>query len=361
MVNASLNWASIVGIVLAVGGALLYFMRSFKPALARDYDVFFAAVGLLCGGILFFQGWRLDPILQFGQFLLAGTTVFFAYESVRLRGVTTEQAKRSSYFDDEEPGPEPVRPRVGGGGWADDRDRFDEPQPLRRRIRSRAEDQEPDDFYRPSRPPSRAAIPERAASRRDPQDLDRGLDRGGWRDTAAVEDQQVDGPDRAMAGRDTSARTYSAGANRNASADFGSRRREREATADSRRGSRASAAAEAMPRSSRRAAPTSAESSFAGAPRPAATTPARPGEPRNGEPRPSAPGVPLGTPISGSSRAASAPGAAAISDADFSPLATGSRPGAAVPGSAPAGRGGAAGLDRSGESRPRDNSSRFDD
>jgi len=356
MVNASLNWASIVGIVLAVGGALLYFMRSFKPALARDYDVFFAAVGLLCGGILFFQGWRLDPILQFGQFLLAGTTVFFAYESVRLRGVTTEQAKRSSYFDDEEPGPEPVRPRVGGGGWADDRDRFDEPQPLRRRIRSRAEDQEPDDFYRPSRPPSRAAIPERAASRRDPQDLDRGLDRGGWRDTAAVEDQQVDGPDRAMAGRDTSARTYSAGANRNASADFGSRRREREATADSRRGSRASAAAEAMPRSSRRAAPTSAESSFAGAPRPAATTPARPGEPR-----PSAPGVPLGTPISGSSRAASAPGAAAISDADFSPLATGSRPGAAVPGSAPAGRGGAAGLDRSSESRPRDNSSRFDD
>ena len=71
MVNASLNWASIVGIVLAVCGAGLYFLRSFKPALARDYDVFFAAIGLLCGGILFFQGWRLDPILQFGQFLLA--------------------------------------------------------------------------------------------------------------------------------------------------------------------------------------------------------------------------------------------------------------------------------------------------
>ena len=71
MVNASLNWASIVGIVLAVCGGGLYFLRSFKPALARDYDVFFAAIGLLCGGILFFQGWRLDPILQFGQFLLA--------------------------------------------------------------------------------------------------------------------------------------------------------------------------------------------------------------------------------------------------------------------------------------------------
>jgi hypothetical protein len=138
VVNASLNWASIVGIVLAVGGALLYFMRSFKPALARDYDVFFAAVGLLCGGILFFQGWRLDPILQFGQFLLASTTVFFAYESVRLRGVTTDQARRSSYFDEDEPVPSPAgpfRPRMAGRSWDEpEADRFDEPQPLRRRI-----------------------------------------------------------------------------------------------------------------------------------------------------------------------------------------------------------------------------------
>ena len=168
MVNASLNWASIVGIVLAVGGAFLYFMRSFKPALARDYDVFFAAIGLLCGGILFFQGWRLDPILQFGQFLLAGTTVFFAYESVRLRGVTTEQARRSSYFDDDEP--PPFRPRSGLGGapdWENDVDRFDEPPLPRRRIPVRDEPDE-EDFYRPRRP-SRVAIPERAVSRQAPR------------------------------------------------------------------------------------------------------------------------------------------------------------------------------------------------
>ena len=155
MVNASLNWASIVGIVLAVGGALLYFMRSFKPALARDYDVFFAAIGLLCGGILFFQGWRLDPILQFGQFLLAGTTVFFAYESVRLRGVATEQARRSAYFDDE---PAPARGGSPGGlrgGWDDGGyDRFDEPQPVRRRFSGRdddAEERPEEEFYRPRR------------------------------------------------------------------------------------------------------------------------------------------------------------------------------------------------------------------
>ena len=168
MVNASLNWASIVGIVLAVGGALLYFMRSFKPALARDYDVFFAAIGLLCGGILFFQGWRLDPILQFGQFLLAGTTVFFAYESVRLRGVATEQARRSAYFDDE-PAPNRDGPSPGmRGGWDEGYERFDEPQPLRRRFNGREdnfEDSPQEDLYRPRRT-SRAAIPEQAASRR---------------------------------------------------------------------------------------------------------------------------------------------------------------------------------------------------
>jgi hypothetical protein len=220
VVNASLNWASIVGIVLAVGGAFLYFMRSFKPALARDYDVFFAAVGLLCGGILFFQGWRLDPILQFGQFLLAGTTVFFAYESVRLRGVTTEQARRSSFFDDDEPQP---KPRMGGGSdWRDDVDRFDEPQPLRRRIRSREEaysERDEDDLYRPRRAPARAAIPERAASR------------DGWDNRGE--------------------RRYRAGGAPPESSprDFGARRQERD---EARRGTRPAATTEPMPRSSRR-------------------------------------------------------------------------------------------------------------
>ncbi len=167
MVNASLNWASIVGIVLAVCGAGLYFLRSFKPALARDYDVFFAAIGLLCGGILFFQGWRLDPILQFGQFLLAGTTVFFAYESVRLRGIATDQARRSSYFDDE-----PELPRSSRGGLSDadsygNYDRFEESQPINRRFSSRddyEEEYEDDENY--VRRQSRAAIPEQAVSRR---------------------------------------------------------------------------------------------------------------------------------------------------------------------------------------------------
>ncbi|MEO1003118.1 MAG: Ycf66 family protein [Cyanobacteria bacterium J06638_7] len=297
MVNASLNWASIVGIVLAVGGALLYFMRSFKPALARDYDVFFAAVGLLCGGILFFQGWRLDPILQFGQFLLAGTTVFFAYESVRLRGVTTEQARRSAYFDDDEPMPAepPYRPRVGGRSWDEDGpDRLDEPQALRRRIPARgAEEDQEDDFYRPRRP-SRAAIPERAASR------------------APV---------------DSSPRSYSAGRS-SGTPEFGARRRDRDSQSELRRGSRPVAASDSMPRSSRRGA----------------SAPGAAGESQSSSAPPSAtaasgrPGVPQGSPIR--SRGAAS---GAISDADYTPVARRSRP------EAPAGGSG------------RDNSSRFDD
>ena len=171
MVNASLNWASIVGIVLAVCGGGLYFLRSFKPALARDYDVFFAAIGLLCGGILFFQGWRLDPILQFGQFLLAGTTVFFAYESVRLRGIATDQARRSSYFEDESV---PNIPRDSSRNrWDEDYDRFDQPERLSRRFKSRDIEEDEDDFEDDlirSRRNSRA-IPESAVSRRRPSNL----------------------------------------------------------------------------------------------------------------------------------------------------------------------------------------------
>ena len=166
MVNASLNWASIVGIVLAVCGGGLYFLRSFKPALARDYDVFFAAIGLLCGGILFFQGWRLDPILQFGQFLLAGTTVFFAYESVRLRGVATDQARRSSYFDDD---PISDVPRNPQGRFDSEYDSFEETERSSRRFRPQDDDFEED--YMESRSRRRnvsRAIPATAVSRRRP-------------------------------------------------------------------------------------------------------------------------------------------------------------------------------------------------
>jgi len=103
IVNVGFGPAGILGIAVAVSGAALYVLRSVRPELARDHDIFFAAVGLLCGGILFFQGWRLDPILLFGQLLLTGSSIFFAVESIRLRQVATVQAKRNApIFEEEE-------------------------------------------------------------------------------------------------------------------------------------------------------------------------------------------------------------------------------------------------------------------
>ena len=102
MVNFGLNSASLLGIFLAVAGAGLYLLRSVRPELSRDHDIFFAAIGLLCGFILLFQGWRLDPILQFGQFLLTGSTIFFAVESIRMRGFATSQAKQRTPIVDRE-------------------------------------------------------------------------------------------------------------------------------------------------------------------------------------------------------------------------------------------------------------------
>ena len=57
MVNASLNWASIVGIVLAVCGGGLYFLRSFK---------------LPWRGIMMFSSQQLDFCVEEYYFFKAG-------------------------------------------------------------------------------------------------------------------------------------------------------------------------------------------------------------------------------------------------------------------------------------------------
>ncbi|MEH2391276.1 MAG: Ycf66 family protein [Nostoc sp.] len=161
-VNFGANSASILGIFLAVAGAALYFLRTVRPELSRDQDIFFAAVGLLCGFILVFQGWRLDPILQFGQLLLVGTTVFFAVESIRLRSIATQQAKRNTPIVDED---RPVSDRYS----YNDRRKYqaemdadldplpyeEEERPVRPRIRgSRDEISTRDDYYQ-EQPPRR--------------------------------------------------------------------------------------------------------------------------------------------------------------------------------------------------------------
>lgn len=104
MINFGSNPAFILGIALALCGVALYAMRSVRPELSRDHDIFFAAIALIAGLILMFQGWRLDPLLLLGQLSLAGSAVFFAVENIRLRKIATEQAKRNTpVVDDERP------------------------------------------------------------------------------------------------------------------------------------------------------------------------------------------------------------------------------------------------------------------
>ena len=101
MVNASLNWASICGLVLMAlwVPALVVSLRRFDLLMDRDQSraslqgfafVWFLitlagrCIALpLVGSILFFQGWRLDPILQFGLSLLVWGTIVESIPSIR--------------------------------------------------------------------------------------------------------------------------------------------------------------------------------------------------------------------------------------------------------------------------------------
>jgi len=94
MVNVPLNWASIQGILLFIwslpvaitGGFQVFFilnkradlstiiiLKSIYIILLIFYRILFYP---LIGGILFFQGWRLDPILQFGTLILISALIY---------------------------------------------------------------------------------------------------------------------------------------------------------------------------------------------------------------------------------------------------------------------------------------------
>ncbi|MBD3881091.1 Ycf66 family protein [Phormidium tenue FACHB-886] len=186
MVNVGFGWSSLVGIVLALSGVALYFLRTVRPNLARDYDIALAVVALVCGGILFFNGWRQDPILQFGQLMLTATTIWFAVEALRLRGIATEQAKRSTpIVDDDRPVSKVYRAELDDFAPIDSNR-----STVTRRIRG-SRDERPDDLDRYEegrrRPSSRSGgadlddRPRRSRSSR-PLPPERSENRSAWED-----------------------------------------------------------------------------------------------------------------------------------------------------------------------------------
>ncbi|MBW4571772.1 MAG: Ycf66 family protein [Tolypothrix carrinoi HA7290-LM1] len=49
--------------------------------------IFIPVLMLLCGLILIFQGWRLDPVLQFGQFLSFLIIIYFSIKDIVINAV----------------------------------------------------------------------------------------------------------------------------------------------------------------------------------------------------------------------------------------------------------------------------------
>ncbi|KAF3884970.1 Ycf66 family protein [Tolypothrix campylonemoides VB511288_2] len=81
-VNFGSNSASLLGIFLMILALVMPLVRGIP---ARSHDTFFSVAAVISGFILIFQGWRLDPILQFGQLLLVGITIFYTVESIQIR------------------------------------------------------------------------------------------------------------------------------------------------------------------------------------------------------------------------------------------------------------------------------------
>lgn len=199
MVNFGFSSASILGIFLAVAGVGLYVLRTVRPELSRDHDLFFAAVGLLCGLILLFQGWRLDPILQFGQFLITGSAIFFAVETVRLRGATAEQARRSSPLVDDDR--RVSKTRVYTEAELDQLEPYEENYPNSRRLGGYAEPRSTrnEDYDSPSprtaaKKPRRSSSSDRPSSDRPSSDRpssDRSSERSSSRSSARPAERPV--------------------------------------------------------------------------------------------------------------------------------------------------------------------------
>jgi len=99
MVNVDVSPSVILGVGLIGSGVSLWQIRQTRPWISKDYDVVVSCISLLVGGILIFQGWRLDPLLLFGQLMTTGAALSFAVEALRLRNEVYEQEERNSLKD----------------------------------------------------------------------------------------------------------------------------------------------------------------------------------------------------------------------------------------------------------------------
>ena len=93
MINFSFGPNIFLGIIVSFGVLILYFLRNVKPDVAKKISSSLATIGLLYSCILMVHGWRLDPILLFGQVLIIVTVLVAGWENIRLRGLIANMAK----------------------------------------------------------------------------------------------------------------------------------------------------------------------------------------------------------------------------------------------------------------------------
>lgn len=98
MINIEFSSNIILGIFLIIAVLILYFLRTIKYELSRDSDIFFATLGFAYSFILIVHGWRLDPILIFGQLMIILMLVAIGWENIRLRGIIVE-VENQQFFE----------------------------------------------------------------------------------------------------------------------------------------------------------------------------------------------------------------------------------------------------------------------
>jgi hypothetical protein len=87
MINIGFGLNMLLGFIILVSVLLLYFLRTIKYEISRDFDILFTTLGFIYGMILIVHGWRLDPILLFGQILIIYIVLTFGWENLRLRAL----------------------------------------------------------------------------------------------------------------------------------------------------------------------------------------------------------------------------------------------------------------------------------
>lgn len=86
MLFLDFNLAIFLGFILFFFSIYYYVvLRVRKKPVSRDIDILYSSLLLFTSGILIFQGWRLDPILLFGQFLISLLLVITLIENISLR------------------------------------------------------------------------------------------------------------------------------------------------------------------------------------------------------------------------------------------------------------------------------------